>query len=448
MPPSVLLVDDEADTADMLATILERRGYRARVVRSGPDALELVAEGGIDIVVTDNQMPEMTGVELCHQLSLRYPDVLSIILTGVANLETAVEAIRAGAYDFISKPVMADALEVALARAAEHRGLVLTAKRLRRENGSRERIASIIGDSPAMKRMTSMIHRAAPSDATVLITGESGTGKELVARALHDLSRKDKPFVAINCGAMPANLLESELFGHVKGAFTDARSSRSGLFIQAGEGTIFLDEIGEMPIEMQAKLLRALQERKVRPVGGDDEIPVACRVVAATNRDLEEEVAQGKFREDLFHRLNVIEVAVPSLRERTSDIVALVEFVLGKLAARSHKPVATVTAPCMRKLVDYGWPGNVRELENTLERMVAMSGGGPLEIDGLPPKVRDFVPERIEMDMTKPDSLVSLDEMKVRYAQQALDMASGNKTTAARMLGIDRRSLYRLLEKV
>jgi two-component system response regulator HydG len=296
--------------------------------------------------------------------------------------------------------------------------------------------------------MSAMIRRVADVDATVLITGESGTGKELVARALHDLSptRRDAPFVAINCGAVPARLLESELFGHVRGAFTDAKTTRAGLFLQAKGGTILLDEIGEMPLEMQVKLLRVLQERTVRPVGGDEEVPFEARVITATNRDLETEVDEQRFREDLFYRINVVAISVPPVRSRGADIVLLSQHLVQKIAARSGKQAPSIGPEAARKLVSYDWPGNVRELENSIERAMAMCGSGQIEPSHLPAKVTNHQPARIELHTSQPAEMITLDEMERRYVRQVLASVNGNKTHAARVLGIDRRSLYRRLE--
>jgi len=363
-------------------------------------------------------------------------------------VNTAIAAIRAGAYDFLAKPVKLDTLEVAVRRALEHLTLKQEVHRLRHASDQSTPIEGLIGASSALRETADMIRRVADSDATVLITGESGTGKELVARALHKLSvRQNEPFVAINCAAMPAPLLESELFGHVRGAFTDAKASRAGLFVQAKRGTILLDEIGEMPLEMQVKLLRVLQERTVRPVGGDEEIPFEARVVTATNRDLETEVHDKRFREDLFHRINVVGIAVPPLRARPGDVVLLAQHVLELIARRGAKAVAKIDAAATRKLVDYDWPGNVRELENYLERAVAVCGGDEIRVEHLPPKVQKHESSRIEIPTAALTELISLDEMERRYVRQVLVSVGGNKTHAARVLGIDRRSLYRRLEE-
>jgi two-component system response regulator HydG len=309
-------------------------------------------------------------------------------------------------------------------------------------------IPTLIGTSAAIREMSVTIRRVADVDATVLISGESGTGKELVARALHDLSptRREEPFVAINCGAVPANLIESELFGHVRGAFTDAKSARPGLFLQAKGGTIFLDEIGEMPQEMQVKLLRVLQERTVRPVGGDEEVPFTARVVTATNRDLETEVDEQRFREDLFYRINVVAISVPPLRARETDILLLAQHLVHNIASRGGKRVPAIDAETARKLMSYDWPGNVRELENCMERVVAMCGAGDVQVSHLPAKVVDHQPSRIELSTAEPGHMITLDEMERRYVRHVLASVNGNKTHAARVLGIDRRSLYRRLD--
>ncbi|HSN26863.1 MAG TPA: sigma-54 dependent transcriptional regulator [Kofleriaceae bacterium] len=446
MTRSVLVVEDEPETATLLADSLRRRGFKVDAVYSGEACLEHLQTNKVDVVVTDVRMPGMDGIELCRQLRDRYTDLLPLVITGVGGIETVIQAIRAGAYDYISKPVKVDALEIAVGRAIEHLELQRELKRLRTVNAAIA-IEGIAGESPAIKETVAMIRRVADSDATVLITGESGTGKELVARALHQMSpRRDQPFVAINCAAVPAPLLESELFGHVRGAFTDAKRSRPGLFAQAGAGTVFLDEIGEMPLEMQVKLLRVLQDRKVRPVGGDEEFSFAARVLTATNRDLEHEVAEKRFREDLFYRINVVEIGVPPLRARGNDVLVLAQFFLDQIAKRIKKPVQGISAPAARLLMTYDWPGNVRELENCMERAVALSRLDEITIDDLPDKLQQHEKQRVVISTASPSELITLDEMERRYVRQVLGAVAGNKTHAAKILGIDRRSLYRRLE--
>ncbi|HSS03260.1 MAG TPA: sigma-54 dependent transcriptional regulator [Kofleriaceae bacterium] len=449
MNGSVLVVDDEVDTAQLLRDGLRRRGLSVNSVHSAAACLERLSTDVVDVVVTDIYMTDMTGLELCSEIRQRYPDVLSIVITGQSTLENAIGAIRAGAYDFILKPIKLDTLAVAVGRALAHLLLLRELRHLRAvvEGAPMD---GIIGNSPAIRETIEMVRRVSDSDATVLITGESGTGKELVARAVHRLSpRRNEPFVAVNCAAMPAPLLESELFGHVRGAFTDAKTARPGLFIQAGAGTIFLDEIGEMPPEMQVKLLRVLQERMIRPVGGDEEQPFHARVLAATNRNLETEVDQRRFREDLFYRINVVTLHVPPLRARSGDILLLAQHFLRRIAQRIGKPVRGFSGPAARMLLDYDWPGNVRELENCIERAVALCRLDEVTVDDLPTKVQAFHVTRIVIPAGpagSPDAMITMEEMERRYVRQVLEAVHGNKTHAARILGIDRRSLYRRLE--
>ena len=438
----ILIVDDEADTASVLAELLQRRGFAAEAMAGARECLARLADGYVaDVVVTDVMMPGMSGLELCDVVRAMHRDVLSIVLTGRGGLDVAIQAIRAGAYDYIMKPVTVSALEVALDRALCH-------LQVRRELGAlRTLVASrtqdgIAGESEVMRRTLELVKRVAASDATTLITGESGTGKELVARMLHrESTRSAEPFVAINCAAMPATLLESELFGHVRGAFTDADRTRDGLFVQAGAGTIFLDELGEMPLEMQVKLLRVLQERRVRAVGSDVEVPVFARVIASTNRDLDRLVAEKRFREDLFYRINVVAITIPPLRSRGSDVLLLAHYFMRKVASRIGKPVVGITAPAAQLLVSYDWPGNVRELENCIERAVALCRLDHLTIEDLPERLYP-----VDGEHPEPTELVTLAEMERRYVRRVLAMFGGNKSAAARHLGIDRRSLYRRLD--
>ncbi|MGN6110980.1 MAG: sigma-54-dependent transcriptional regulator [Kofleriaceae bacterium] len=445
---TVLVVDDEEDTALLLRDLLRKRGYVAEAVTSGAQCLEYLRNNQVDVVVTDIQMPGMTGIELCEHLYVRFPDIAPIVLTGYGRLDTAIAAIRAGAYDFLTKPVTGESMQVAIDRALEHFALQREVKRLHAERPSDAPIEGLVGESAAIRQLIQMIRRIAINDATVLIAGESGTGKELVARALHLMSvtRRDQAFVAINCGAMPAPLLESELFGHVRGAFTDAKASRPGLFVQAGAGTILLDEIGEMPLDMQAKLLRVLQQRTVRPVGADEEVPFEARVIAATNRDLPTEVEEGRFREDLFHRINVVAIDVPPLRARGGDVLVLAKVFAERAATRKGKFLTGITRQASQLLVDYPWPGNVRELENCIERAVALSRGEELEASDLPAKVVEHKSTRLELTTDSPAQLLTLAEVQQRYVMQVVAATGGNKTQAARILGIDRRSIYRRLE--
>ena len=445
----VLVVDDEQETCDLLKMSLERDGYAVTTSTSAESALELVGAVDFDLVITDLGMPEMGGLELCERVLGTRPNVPVIVITGQGSLDTAVGAMRVGAYDFITKPVDPKLLGVAAARASRHKGLADEVKRLRTEVEIDEiSIPNVVGSSASMRRVFTLVQRVADSDAGVLIHGETGTGKELVAKAIHDQGRrKDGPFVAINCAAVPASLIESELFGHEKGAFTDAKVQRTGLFLQADGGTLFLDEIGELPIEVQPKLLRALQEKKVRPVGSNREIPFDARLIAATNRVLEDEVYERRFREDLFYRINVVKIDVPPLRERGGDVLHLARHFLAIYAERHGKPAMELTPTAAEKLISYSWPGNVRELENCLDGAVALARNDKVELDDLPEKVKSFRPERFVVSANQPEEIVTIDELERRYILRVLSLVGGNKSRAAQVLGFDRRTLYRKLER-
>jgi DNA-binding NtrC family response regulator len=448
VPAEVLLVDDDKPLCETLAIGLRRRGLRVSEHTSATEALRALEDGRFDVVVTDLNMREMTGIELCERIALNRPDVPVIVLTAFGSLDAAVSAIRAGAYDFISKPVEMDALAIAVERAANHRQLREEVKRLRLEVVARPHDNELIGDSAAMGKVQDLVSRVAGSDATVLIAGESGTGKEVVARAIHKRSGRAKgPFVAINCAAVPEALLESELFGHVRGAFTDAKEAHPGLFVQATGGTLFLDEIGDMPLGLQPKLLRVLQERTVRPLGGKAEVPVDVRIVAATNRDLESAIEEGRFREDLYYRVNVVQIPLPPLRARRPDILPLaLQFIRG-FAEQSKKDVTGLSKEVAEKLVSYGWPGNVRELQNSMERAVALTRLEEICVDDLPEKIRDYRFSHVVVAGDDPSELVPLEEVERRYILRVLAAVGGNKTAAARVLGLERKTLYRKLER-
>jgi len=371
-----------------------------------------------------------------------------IIVTAHANLALAIQAIRAGAYDFITKPFKIESLAHTVSRAVAHHALQQEVKRLREEVRRVPHIEGLIGESRAMRDVFNLVDQVSQTDATVLVTGESGTGKELIARAIHNASsRANAPFVAINCAAVPASLLESELFGHIKGAFTDAKRTREGLFLQATNGTLFLDEIGEMPIDMQAKLLRVLQERRLRPVGGDEEVPFDTRLITATNRDLEEQVEEKRFREDLYYRVNVIRIHVPPLRSRGNDILLLAQAFIDRMS-RPGRPVRGISMPAAQKLLGYDWPGNVRELENCIERSVALTRFEEIQVDDLPEKIRDHHSARLIIEGDDPEEMPTLEEMERRYIRRVLEALQGNKTQAARVLGVDRRTLYRRMDRL
>jgi two-component system response regulator HydG len=371
-----------------------------------------------------------------------------IVITAFGSLDTAVGAIRAGAYDFITKPLEIDALALVLERAIERRRLGDEVRRLRRLVQTSDRFDDIVGTSPAMREVYGLLERIADSDSSVLVTGESGTGKEVVARALHRRSRRrGGPFVALNCAAMPEPLLESELFGHVRGAFTDARTSRTGLFVQANGGTLLLDEIGDLPLALQPKLLRALQERVVRPVGGNAEVPFDARLIATTNRDLESAIEEGHFREDLYFRVNVIRVQLPPLRARESDVLLLAQHFLTQHAERAGKRLVGISPAAAERLVSYDWPGNVRELQNCIERAVALARYEEITVDDLPEKIRAYRRSHVLVASDDPAELVPLEEVERRYVLRVMEAVRGNKTLAARVLGLGRKTLYRKLEQ-
>jgi two-component system response regulator HydG len=442
----VLVIDDDQTTCEFLEATLGKQ-HQVAWETSGQRALDRVSHEDFDVILTDLNMVDIDGLELCERMMTLRPDIPVILVTGHGSLDNAVGAIRAGAYDFISKPIDSKLIGLTVDRALRHRRLGEEVKRLRKSI-ERPGVAGMIGSSVAIQRVFDLLSRMRDSDATVLIMGESGTGKELVARAIHDQSsRKDGPFLAINCAAMPSSLLESELFGHVRGAFTDAKTTRNGLFVEARGGTIFLDELGELPLDVQPKLLRALQEHKVRPVGSNQEIPFDARIVTATNRDLETDVADKRFREDLFYRINVVTMSVPPLRERGSDVLLLAQHFVEQLAARAGKQVKGIAPSAAEKLCAYDWPGNVRELQNCMERAVALMRFDSVVVDDLPEKIRSYKADRLVLSADDPSELVTVAELERRYTQRVLALVGGNKSRAARILGFDRRTLYRKMER-
>jgi len=447
---SVLVVDDDASMCETLQVGLEPRGFDVRWTTSPQEAADLMHSGAFEAVVTDLNMRGMNGIQLCERIAADRPDLPVIVITAFGSLDTAVAAIRAGAYDFITKPLELEALILALDRALTHGRLRVFFKSMREQLSDASagiQFEELTGASPAMRRVHEMIERIGDSDASVLITGESGTGKEVVARALHRRGRrKSGPFVAINCAALPETLLESELFGHARGAFTDARAARSRLFVQASGGTLFLDEIGEMPLALQPKLLRALQERRVRPLGGEGETPFDVRLVTATNRDLETAVHEGRFREDLYFRVNVIHVPLPPLRARGGDILLLAQRFLGEYAARSGKQMTGLSPQAAERLLAYAWPGNVRELENCIERAVALAQHDLVLPDDLPEKIRAYRRSHVLVASDDPAELVPLEEVERRYILRVMEAVGGNKSQAAQVLGLGRKTLYRKLE--
>jgi DNA-binding NtrC family response regulator len=447
MNAKLLLIDDDAAMCEAVSATLGPRGYDVVSLNSGTDALAALEHDEFEAVVTDINMPGMTGLEFCRRAHTEWPNLPVVLVTAFGNMETAVAAIRAGAYDFISKPIRTQELLVTLARAVEHRQLKEENKQLRDTVARYRPPTDMIGNSPVMQDVYAMLSRVTTSDVTVLITGESGTGKELVARAVHDQGpQKGGPLVAFNCAAIPYTMLESELFGHTRGAFTDAKTNHKGLFAQANGGTLFLDEIGEMTLATQVKLLRALQERKVRPVGGDREVPFNARVISATSRDLETDVAEQRFREDLYYRINVIRIHVPPLRTRGNDVLLIAEHFVRGFAQHAKKELTGIGAAAAEKLLGYPWPGNVRELQNCMERAVALTESDCITPLDLPEHVRGFKGKDFVLPLENPAELLAMDEVEKRYILQVLHAVHGSKTQAATALGFDRRTLYRKLK--
>ncbi len=448
LPGKILVIDDDKALCELLEEDLSRRGHSVWPVLSVIAAREILSQQDIDIVLTDLNMPGISGIDFCAELQRNRPDLPVVIMTAFGSLETAIAALRAGAYDFVTKPVDLDLLSISLDRALQHRHLQekvrLLKKQVRRQLSDDE----MLGESPAFQEIKQQIMRIANLDTSVLITGESGTGKELVARALHQQSQRcDEPFIAINCAALPENLLESELFGHIRGAFTDARENRKGLFVEASGGTLLLDEIAELPLALQPKLLRVLEDHKVRPLGSSKEIDCDVRVLAASHQDLTEAVAAGRFRSDLFYRLNVIELDLPPLRDRGNDVLLLALKFIQQLSQRFNKLVTGLAQPAAASLLAYHWPGNVRELRNVIERAVALTSHDQLIIEDFPNQIR-----KPDNEVVLPASLVetgrilTLEEMERRYIRQVLDQLNNNRTLAARLLGVDRKTLYRKLK--
>jgi len=446
MNDRILIVEDDQDMREMLSEILTDSGYQTLVAPEAMDALKLIRDDRkmLDLVITDVRMPGVKGDEILAAVRASRSETPVLVITAFGTVEHAVEMVRAGAYQYITKPFHMTELLNAAAEALERTAPLRDQARLRREMPSAPK--QIIGASRPMRSLLNLIARAAQSNSTVLVTGESGTGKELVAQAIHDFSGRHGQFVPINCSAIPADLIESELFGHTGQAFTGAKQARPGLFETADRGTIFLDEIGDLPLAVQPKLLRALQEGAIRRVGANVEQSINVRVVAATNRDLEEDVSEGRFREDLFWRLNVIHIQVPALRERAVDIPLLVDHFINKASELSGRPALDVSPETLAILMAYSWPGNVRELENAIERAIALAPGARLTPEDLPERIRSsggsaaFIARSSERHLT-------LREVERDYILETLRKTGGNKTRAAELLALDRKTLYRKLDE-
>ena len=443
---NILVVDNDAGIHSLLKRELTKRGYAVTIAESTAEALQAALGGDFDLVLVNVRMADISGIELCERLRLSRPDIPVIVMTAQSSLESAIAAIRVGAYDYVGKPLDLTALALTVERAFKLRALKVEVKRLRKVIAS-QTDERILGKSRVIREVLELVGRVAQTDATVLVTGPSGTGKELVAEAIHRRSaRSGGPFVAVNCAALPENLLESELFGHARGAFTDAKSDRTGLFLRAGGGTLFLDEIGELPLRLQPKLLRALQERTVRPVGKDREVPFDTRLVVATNKDLEVAVESGAFREDLYYRVNVVQIDVPPLRIRGNDVLYLAQHFVEGFSKRYDKEINGLTPAVADRLLAYDWPGNIRELQNAIERAVALTHFEEITVDDLPEKIRRYL-DWSEGNEIRSGELLPMAEVERRHIQCVLASVAGNKRQAARILGLDRRTLYRKLER-
>jgi len=447
MKGKVLIVDDDQAMCEMLNDDLHRRGLTPFWYTMAEKAFSHVMEEDFDVLLADINLPGMSGIELCERVVANRPDIPVIVITAFGNLDTAIAAIRAGAYDFVTKPIDLDLLAIALHRTIEHRALQEKVKLLSQAVEHAQHFKELLGESPSMQALSSQIARVADTETSILILGESGTGKELVARTLHQHSRRGiGPFVPINCSALPEALLETELFGHKRGAFTDAKSDRKGLFLEAEGGTLFLDEMGEIPMALQPKLLRAVEERRIRPVGGNTEVAFDVRIVSATNRDLESAMEEGLFREDLFYRLNVIQVEVPPLRTRGMDVLLLARHFIQHFSHRTGKRVVDISNTASKKLLAYSWPGNVRELRNAMEHAVALTRFEKVSVEDLPKKIRAYRTDHVLVGTDDPGELISMEEVERLYILHVLKAVGNNRTLAARILKLDRKTLYRKLQ--
>ncbi len=448
----ILVVEDHEHARRSLADMLRKEGYEVEEAAGGEEAIEIGRQKPFDVVLTDLRMGEVDGLAVLRDFKRRSPDTSVVLLTAFGSMEGAIEAIKQGAYDYLAKPFKPDDARLVVRRSLEHSRLVRENARFREELRDRHDQSRLVGNTPPMLEVYKLIARVSSGKSTVLIEGESGTGKELVARAIHSNGpRRDRPFVPVNCAALPDTLLESELFGHEKGAFTGAIVAKKGLFESAHEGTLFLDEIGDIGPALQVKLLRVIQEQEVRRVGGTTSIKVDVRLIAATNKDVAQLVKEGKFREDLFYRLNVVRIVLPALRKRQEDIPMLAHHFLQKVSSADPQPIRGFLPETMTLFQQYHWPGNVRELENVIERAVSLAAGPLIFPEDLP----DEIKQRKEEDVTRAvghleghdHDLVTLDEMEKRYLVRVLRDTGGNKVQAAKILGIDRRTLYRMAER-
>jgi two-component system, NtrC family, response regulator AtoC len=447
----ILVVDDDTVARDLLADALKKEGYDVEAFSSGEEAIERGRHERIDLVLTDMRMGTVDGLTVLREFKRFSPDTAIVLLTSFGSLEGAIEAIKQGAYDYLAKPFKKEEIKLVVQRSLDHCLLVRENARYRDELKGREDWSPLVGSSPAMLEVYKLVARVSEGRSTVLLQGESGTGKELIARAIHANSpRRDKQFIPVNCGALPDTLLESEMFGYEKGAFTGAVGIKAGLFEAANGGTLFLDEIGDLGPALQVKLLRVMQDHEVRRVGGTASLKVDVRIIAATNRDLEQFVKEGKFRDDLYYRLNVVRITLPTLAERREDIPMLAHHFLQKCAPGSARAVRGFLPDTMALLKQYRWPGNVRELENAIERAVSLSHGPLLTPDDLPAALRQPVSQagdKTEATDQHDEVCLTLEEVEKRHLIRVLKETKGNKVKAAKILGIDRRTLYRMAER-
>ena len=444
----ILIVEDDASLRQVMQVQLHREGYEARTASTAEEAAELLQLDSYQLILTDLHLPGMSGIELLRKVRAEYPGTIVIVMTAFGTVQSAVEAMKAGAYDYITKPVHPYELRTLLSRAIQHEKLLEEVQVLRTCLDQKYGFENIIGSSGPLMYALDLAARVAPSDATVLIQGETGTGKEQIAKAIHFLSpRRDKPFVVISCGAIPRELLESELFGYVKGAFTGAHTHKKGKAELADGGTLLLDEIGEMPLELQVRVMRLIQEREIEKVGGHGSTKIDVRILAATHRDLEAMVKDGTFREDLYYRLLVIPIKVPSLRERGKDIEELVQFFFGKFKTKHNRPDLRLPSDLLPYFGRYAWPGNVRQLENAVERLVLLGVGPEIGLEDLPVFLKEERASAPSLAVDLPQEGLSLDEVERQLILKALEKHGGNQTKTARFLGMSRRTLVYRLEK-
>jgi DNA-binding NtrC family response regulator len=446
MTAHVLLVEDEVNMAKTQAKILQRKGYQVDTASNGREALRLLDRTVFDVVITDLKMPVMDGMQLLRAMNAKERGCAVIVLTGYGTIESAVEAMKCGAVDYLTKPCNPDELLLKVDKLLETKRLREEVAQLRREVRAYKKFGELIGQSPSMRQIYSIIGAVSSNKSTVLITGESGTGKELVARTIHQKGPgADRPFVAINCGAMSETLLDSQLFGHRRGAFTGAIADHNGVFQAANGGTLFLDEIAEIPLALQVKFLRAIQEKEVTPLGATRPVKVDVRIIAASNRNLEEEVKKGTFRDDLFYRLNVVPIHLPPLRERREDIPLLIEHLVATFSTEYKVEPKKIAPEALDRLISYPWPGNIRELQNVIERVFALSRSNEITLADLPDSMTGFAENLLHFHAWT--ELPTLETMEKSLIAAALQKSQGNKNEAARILDIDRQRLYRKIEK-